>query len=378
MPWKTRRRISGCVVAFCCGDWKSTYFPELPTHLIVLVSFAHAPRINALIQQIHSSGDLMASFSRILCVIDPTIETQPALSRATWLAKRSDAALDLLICYYNEYLSGDRFFDSKSLKKTRNEMLEGYRKKLELLAEPLRAEGLVVATAAIWDHPLYEGIVRQANALKADVVFKDTHHHSTLSRSFFTNADWDLIRTCPVPLWLVKPGDVGDHPHFIAALDPLNEHDKPAALDDRILILSKSLATDVDGDVHAFHAFDPRMAMSSATAYAYVPVSLPLHDIEQQVRKQHQGKFNEVTEFHSIPDDRAHLVAGLVQEELPELAKDLDAAVVVMGAVSRNRLKRLFIGATAERTLEHLPCDLLVVKPDWFHSPVEVQVSNAA
>ena len=42
-----------------------------------------------------------------------------------------------------------------------------------------------------------------------------------------------------------------------------------------------------------------------------------------------------------------------------------------MGAVARNRWKRLFIGATAERTLEHLPCDLLIVKPDWFQTPVE-------
>lgn len=320
----------------------------------------------------------MASFSRILCVIDPTTKTQSALIRATWLAKRSGAALDLLVCYYAEYMSGGRFFDSRSLKKTRKETLERYREKLEMLAEPLRAGGLVVATAAIWDHPLYEGVVRQASAIKADVVFKDTHHHSVLSRSLFTNGDWDLIRTCPVPLWLVKPGDVGDRPQLVAAVDPLNEHDKPAALDNQILMLSKSLATDVDGDVHAFHSFDPRMAMSMASASAYAPVSLPLQEIEEQVREQHQGKFSEVIEFHSIPDDHAHFVAGLVQEELPELAKQLDAAVVIMGAVSRNRLKHLFIGATAERTLEHLPCDLLIVKPGWFRSPVDLQVSNAA
>jgi len=42
-----------------------------------------------------------------------------------------------------------------------------------------------------------------------------------------------------------------------------------------------------------------------------------------------------------------------------------------MGAVARNRWKRLFIGATAERTLEYLPCDLLIVKPDWFKTPVD-------
>jgi universal stress protein E len=34
-----------------------------------------------------------------------------------------------------------------------------------------------------------------------------------------------------------------------------------------------------------------------------------------------------------------------------------------MDAVSRSRLKRIVIGNTAERVLDHLPCDVLIVKP---------------
>jgi universal stress protein E len=41
-----------------------------------------------------------------------------------------------------------------------------------------------------------------------------------------------------------------------------------------------------------------------------------------------------------------------------------------MGAVSRSGLKRLFIGNTAERTLDRLDCDVLVVKPQEFVSRV--------
>ena len=41
---------------------------------------------------------------------------------AAWLAKHSDAELELLVCYYNEYLSGDRLFDSPSLEKARDEL----------------------------------------------------------------------------------------------------------------------------------------------------------------------------------------------------------------------------------------------------------------
>ena len=312
----------------------------------------------------------MHKISQILCVIDPTTDAQPAMHRAAWLAKKTSAELELFVCYYNEYLSGDRLFDSPSLEKAREEVITGHEKHLETMAEPLRAAGIVVSTKAVWDHPLHEGIVRRAESIDADVVFKDTHHHSAVTRALFSNTDWNLIRTCAAPLWLVKPGEMAEAPVFLAAIDPLNEHDKPAALDDEILVLSKTLSEYSGGEVHAFHSYDPRIAVATATANAYIPVSLPFDEIEEQMREQHEKRFNEVTGFHGIDDARAHLVAGLTHEELPALAADVKADVVVMGAVSRNQWKRLFIGATAERTLEHLPCDLLIVKPDWFQTPV--------
>lgn len=320
----------------------------------------------------------MKRISKILSVVDPTADDQPALRRATWLAKKTGAELELLLCYYNEYLSGDRLFDSPSLENARQEVIQGYEKQLEKMAEPLRADGIVVKTSALWDHPLYEGIVRRAIASEADLIVKDTHHHSAVARVLLTNTDWNLIRTSPLPLWLVKPREFATPPVFVAAIDPMHQHDKPAALDDEILHVSKALAGKVGGELHAFHSYDPRIAVATATANAYIPVSLPFDEIEQQMHEDHQKRFAEITEFHKIENDNAHLVAGLTHEELPLVAEKLNADVVVMGAVARNRWKRLFIGATAERTLEHLPCDLLIIKPDWFQTPVSLDSHEAA
>jgi universal stress protein E len=320
----------------------------------------------------------MKKINQILSVIDPTTDAQPAMERAAWLAEKTGAELELFICYYNEYLSGDRLFDSPSLEKARQEIIGGHEKHLEKLAAPLRERGIKVNTVAVWDHPLYEGIVRHAAATGADIVLKDTHHHSAVSRALLTNTDWNLIRACAAPLWLVKPQPIADEPVFVASIDPLNEHDKPAALDDEILVISKTLADACGGEVRAFHSYDPRIAVATATANAYIPVSLPFDEIEKQMREQHEKRFNEVIGFHDIGEDHAHLIAGLTHEELPELAEKVKADVVVMGAVSRNRWKRLFIGATAERTLEHLPCDLLIVKPDWFQTPADISDERAA
>ncbi len=320
----------------------------------------------------------MHEISRITCVIDPTADKQPAMDRAAWLAGTVGAELDLFICYYNEYLAGDRLFESPSLEKARHEIISSYKDHLEKLAGPLRNAGLTVRTSATWDHPLYEGVVRHAHAIEADIVFKDTHHHSVLARALLTHTDWNLIRSCPVPLWLVKSHDLAEHPVFIAAIDPFHEHDKPAALDDKILVFAKALAEKSGGETHAFHAFDSRIVAATATASGYISVSLPLDEIELLKHDLHEKFFFDLTKFHGFDRQHQHLVAGLAHQELPCMAEDMNADVIVMGAVARNRWKRLFIGATAERTLEHLPCDLLIVKPDWFQTPVELSTDEAA
>ena len=259
----------------------------------------------------------MHEISNILAVVDPTAEIQPAMHRAAWLAQHTGAELELLICYYSAYLSGDPFFESPSLDRARGKLISEEKRQLEDLAEPFRQQGIVVKTTALWDHPLYKGVVREIIKSGADIVFKDTHHHSAVSRALLSNTDWSLIRTCPVPLWLVKPRDVGTEPAFVAAIDPMHDHDNPAELDEEVLQTSQMLGRKVGGVVHAFHS-----------------------------------------------------VSELTYEELAAFATRVDAAVVVMGTVERNRWKRLFRGSTLERTLEYLPCDLLIVKPDWFQTPV--------
>ncbi|MCB1845377.1 MAG: universal stress protein, partial [Halioglobus sp.] len=220
--------------------------------------------------------------------------------------------------------------------------------------------------------PLHEGIIRHAESVRADVIVKDTHHHTAVQRVLLNNTDWQLIRSCAAPLWLVKPRKFSDKPVIIAAIDPMNENDKPAALDDEIIVSSKLIAERCDGDVHAFHAYDPRIAVATATANAYLPVSLPMDEIDKQMREQHGARFKEIIAYHGIPDDHGQLISGRTHEELPALAVKHKADLVVMGAVARNRWKRLFIGATAERTMDHIPCDLLIVKPDWFQTPEDI------
>jgi universal stress protein E len=320
----------------------------------------------------------MQKTRRILCYIDAQRRTHTALRRAAWLARRAGASIELLGVCYNDYLLGHPLFDAELLQRARDSAVRGELRRLERLAAPLRKAGLDVTSNAIWDHPLYEGIVREACTSRADIVLKDTQRHTVFDVATLSNTDWNLIRSCPVPLWLVKRRELPDPPRLIASIDPMHAHDKPAALDDAILRMSNFVAGTIGGEVHAFHSFDPRLTASFTSLNAYVASSMRKEDIQKEFEEQHRRRFNEVAEFHDIAAGRAHMTAGFVHRELPALAKSLDASIVVMGAVNRNRLGRLFIGSTAERTLDRLPCDLLIVKPDWFKTPVRMRVDTAA
>jgi universal stress protein E len=71
-----------------------------------------------------------------------------------------------------------------------------------------------------------------------------------------------------------------------------------------------------------------------------------------------------------IPSARRHLVRLVTVDAIPGVARKVRAGIVAMGAVSRSGLRRVFIGNTAERVLDELPCDILVVKPPRFRTPV--------
>jgi universal stress protein E len=221
-----------------------------------------------------------------------------------------------------------------------------------------------------WDYPLHDAIVRKVLDCNADLVVKDTHYHSVLKRSIFSNTDWSLIRNCPSTLLLVKPRPPGQKPCFVAAVDPLHERDKPADLDNKILTTAGELSAALGGELHAFHAYDIAAALAVSTDSLTMPIALPMREFSDAMRTQHTDAVNELCAKHGVPAERIHVHQGGTRELLMTLTDQLRADAVVMGAVSRSGLKGLFLGNTAEDVLDRLHCDLIIVKPEGFKPPL--------
>lgn len=310
----------------------------------------------------------MKACGRILAVVDPTSAAQPAVSVAAAIARRTAWEVELFVCIHDTSIPGARWYGAAEREAITRQLLEHQLGFLRELAKSLR--DVKVLTKAAWDAPLHEGIVREVLRREPTLVMKDTHYHSPLTRALFTNTDWHLIRDCPAPLWLSRGAGLSERPLVLACVDPMHEHDKPAALDTRILDHTRRFAEALGGQVHAVHCYETGRAIGAAGAFAVPAAAITLQELATEIRESHAARFGQLMSAHGIPAEHAHLVEGPAAEQLPLLARDLHADLVVMGAVARSRLQQAILGSTAERVLDRLPCDVLVVKPERFESPV--------
>jgi universal stress protein E len=302
----------------------------------------------------------MKRATNILVIVDPTATTHPALNKASQLAKQLGARLELFICDYRAGL------EVAAAAGAREVLLQHRREALEALAVRIRQNGVDVTVSAAFDNPLHEGLLRKIASSHADLVIKDTHYHNLVRRTLITNTDWHLIRSCRTPLLLVKPTHWSSALRTLAAVDPVHTSDKSAMLDREVCEWSVTLANAMQGEGHAVHMYLPSSLLISAAAAPGSPMSAATGIEQNLIEEERQLRLKAVQEITAplgIPAERTRLMLGTAVELLAEEAERVRADIVVMGAVSRSRLKQLFVGNTAERVLDHLPCDVLIVKP---------------
>jgi universal stress protein E len=299
----------------------------------------------------------------ILVIVDPTSQEQPAVAKGALLAELFGARVELFAC------------DTKATRDIRHArfasnpraaaFVADLHPMLELIAAPLRQRGLDVTIEAVIEDPLHISLVDRVRRGHAQLVIKDTHHHSLAQRTILTNTDWELIRGCPVSLLLVKPRPWVANHSVCAAVDPGHTDDKPALLDRCILEQAAAFAQALGAQLHVLHAYMPvALIASNISMPPFVADMSPALLSGEQERKRDELK--RLVSNYRLPAENIHQEPGGVAEVLCRLATKLGADVMTMGAISRSAVKRAFVGSTAESVLERLPCDALVVKAPGF------------
>lgn len=303
----------------------------------------------------------------LVVVTNPFASKQVAATKAAAVAKRCGARVVLFNAFMVPQPVNDVPMDSReqiiaSAIRQREQQLRDIASRVRL---PRGTQHVVR-----WDYPIYEAIIRQVRKTKSDLLIADSHREGKLARLVLANTDWQLIRECPCPLWFVRSGELPRQLRLLVAVDPRHTHAKPAKLDDRLLQAARIIEHQLGARISVVHAYET--PASAVPGMMMEPIRLPL--APARTREFVASTTAAVTKLagkYGVESADCAIREGVAHNVIPAEARSRRADLLVMGAISRSLLARPIIGSTAERVIDHVDCDVFVVKPAGFKSRVK-------
>ena len=221
-------------------------------------------------------------------------------------------------------------------------------------------------------------IIREVLSGGYDLVIRESEDPDWLERVLGSD-DMQLLRHCPCPVWLVDPSASPHCQRVLAAVDvnqqyPANELETRHSLNRRVLDLAWTIAIAESSELHIVQVWE---ALSEGYPRLH---QKQISELNERMKQEHATALKSLLdetmaligpEAGSVIERHEHLVAGYPRRQIPDLAKRIDADLVVMGSVARTGVPGLFAGNTAESVLSQIQTSVMVVKPPGFVSPVE-------
>jgi nucleotide-binding universal stress UspA family protein len=249
-------------------------------------------------------------------------------------------------------------------------VLRELRARLEKFVEPVRQKPLRLTVETRYGTPFLE-IIRAVLRDQRDLVMLTAEGTGELQERLFGSTSLHLMRKCPCPVWVLKPGPQTRFARILAAVDPRDpEHD---ALNIKIMELATSLAAQEQSELHIMHAwtlpYEERLRNRG---------SLPKQQLDgmvEQARAEHQARLDALLAKFPLNElkHEVHLIKWPADTAIDHVARMQRVDVIVMGTVCRTGIAGFFIGNTAETVLRDVTCSVLAVKPDGFVTAVKVE-----
>ena len=308
----------------------------------------------------------MKRFKNIVFFADGMHEPDHALERAFVLADNNQARLTLLDVIQPLDVPNDlaERFDSDL-----EEMLKQQRQQeLEQLAEPFRtADSLIYAKVNVGT-PFIQ-VIKAVAAHGYDLVIKSARSSDGLSDRLLGSTDMHLLRKCPCPVWVDRPGVTAHYEQILAAVDPLAPADDNCAR--LVMDLATSLAQRESAKVDVVHAW--KLNGESMLRDGRFRLSQTEFDLLlDQVQSRHRMHLQDLLRYYGLSpgDESVHLIKDEASTAIHQVSDELQADLIVMGTLGRSGIPGLFIGNTAEEVLQNTRASILAVKPPSFVSPV--------
>ena len=303
-------------------------------------------------------------FTNILVVLNPENEKQYALARAVRLAQEQKSAqpvkITAFLAIYDLSYEMSALLSPEEREEMHHHVIEQRKLAIQPYFEKYATEGIEFEAAVVWNSNEAEAISQAVESHQYDLVVKYTKEQESLKSLLFTPVDWQLLRKCPVPILIVKDGDWKHQRRILVAVNVSDdEHANHSSLNDELVALSMDLAESLErGNVHLVSAYPPT-PINMTIDLPEFSASAPNHGL----RGQYLINMKALRQRFGIDDDHTHVREGFPEDVIPQVAKEIEAELVILGTIGRTGLSAAFLGNTAEHVISELNCNLLAIKP---------------
>ena len=325
----------------------------------------------------------MKRFKNILYVMETTEDSKLALDRAVTLAENNQANLTVIDVVPRITAGIGLPKDGPISEELQTVLKQTHLQELDNLISPYNKR-IEIKTKILIGTPFLE-IIHEVLRNQHDLVIKIPENQDWLERIFGSD-DMHLLRKCPCPVWLIKPTAVKTYRRILAAVDVedieiADEMNSRKALNQEILELASSLTFLDSSELHIVHVWNAIAEDTLRGPFVHVSneqVNSYLSSVLQEREKNLDKAIKVITkkseqQFAEHLKPQKHLIKGWPREEIPKLAKHIDADLVVMGTVVRTGISGFLMGNTAEAVLNQLDCSVLAIKPPGFKTPVSLK-----
>lgn len=300
----------------------------------------------------------MLNINHILVALDSEHPEQPAFDRALELANALKADITILGNCYEAYCDDSSSLESETKTKIKSAMIHNTQNWLESFVSEAETKGIEISTEVHWQKNIYNAVMMSMNTNNFDLVIKGAKDHYGIVDRIFTHSDWSLLRHCPAPVLLVKSSKPWANNRILASIDATAHNKGHQLINDNILEFSEHLTDHLSTDLHIINSY-PMVAL----AFAMVPEVTAPDDVQEYITRQHRNECEKYAHKFNINEDHIHIVEGDPDDVLEVTAKELEADLVVIGSVAREGFSGVLLGNTAEKIINNVPCDILVIKP---------------
>ncbi|MCA0902009.1 universal stress protein [Microbulbifer agarilyticus] len=265
----------------------------------------------------------------VFVVVDPNDERHVALDRALATARERNPQPKLAVFVavdgeavdtraVNDHLFRDEFWFRDQIRK------------------PIEEAGVEFDITVCWSSDWQAAIIQESKRCNAEMIYLPVHARSS-NRFTFAESKWQVLKQAKCPVVLIRPGAQDRRKVVLATVNYQAQTTQQRQLNRQITERASYIAEVYGAELHLVNAFLDSMLYPDRGALAKLATKT------------------------GVPTDRIHVKQGYTNEVVAEIAKEINAELVVMGTLNQyGETGSLLRGNTAERVIGSLDIDVMV------------------